>query len=79
MDISQRGRKKDGTRIYRLVAKRLQAEKFLDGVRPFIFESFNYKVRTGNPSQEGGDIVCSSQECEESGPQRALPAVSLAE
>lgn len=67
MDIRQRGRKKDGTRIYRLTAKNAQAEKFLDGVRPYIFESFNYKIRTGNPAEAGGDIVCSSQECEEAG------------
>jgi hypothetical protein len=65
MDIRQRGRKKDGTRIYRLTAKNAQARKFLDGVTPFIFESFKYKVRTGNPFIEGDDIVCSAQECAE--------------
>lgn len=66
MNIRQRGRKKDGTRIFRLMANKEQALKFLDGVRPHIFKSFEYKVRTENPSKEGGDIVCSTQECVES-------------
>lgn len=67
MNIRQRGRKKDGTRIYRLMANKDQALKFLDGVRPYIFESFSYKVRTGNPAPAGDDIVCSFQEWEETG------------
>lgn len=67
MDIRQRGTKKDGTRIYRLVARNAQAEKFIEGVTPFIFESFSYKIRTESPAVAGGDIVCSSQECEEAG------------
>lgn len=59
MSIRQRGRKKDGTRIYRLTAKNIQAEKFIEGVRPYIFKSFEYKVRTENPLPKGDEIVCS--------------------
>lgn len=66
MDIRQRGKKKDGTRIYRLTAKGKQAQKFMDGVSPYMFESFKYKIRTVSPTNVGGDIVCPSQECEES-------------
>lgn len=67
MDIRQRGKKTDGTRIYRLCAKNRQAEDFRNGVKPHMFESFFYKLRTEGPSTEGDDIVCTSQECEESG------------
>lgn len=60
-DIIKRGHRKDGTRIYRLRAKHgTQATKFLEGVAPFIFESFKYKLRTENPTEVGGDIVCST-------------------
>lgn len=65
MNVRQRGRKKDGTRIYRLMANKAQAIKFLDGVRPYIFESFKYKIRTESPAVAGDDIVCSVQECAE--------------
>lgn len=74
MDIRQRGKKKDGTRIYRLVARNAQAAKFMDGVRPYIFKSFSYKLRTGNSEKSDGDIVCSSQECEEVVAQSPTPA-----
>jgi len=61
-DVIKRGYKKDGTRIYRLRAKHgEQATTFLNGVSPFIFESFKYKLRTENPTNKvGDDIVCTT-------------------
>lgn len=52
MNVRKRGFKKDGTRIYRLVATKENAEKFREGVRPFIFPSFEYKVRTENSTEK---------------------------
>jgi hypothetical protein len=66
MDIRRRGTKKDGTQIYRLVARNDQATKFLEGVKPFMFPSFEYKLHTENSDlKSDGDIVCSLQECKE--------------
>jgi len=66
MDIRKRGKKKDGTQIYRLVARNEQAIKFIEGVRPYIFPSFEYKIRTENSDlKSDDDIVCSLQECKE--------------
>lgn len=40
--------------------------KFMNGVSPYVLPSFSYKlVRMENPAQAGGEIVCTSQECEE--------------
>jgi len=43
-NIRKRGHKKDGTQIYRLVATKDNAEKFIEGIAPFIFPSFEYKL-----------------------------------
>lgn len=67
MDIRKRGTTKDGSRIYRLMARNAQADKFLEGVRPYIFPSFNYKLRTKGPELSGDDIVCSTEESVEGG------------
>ena len=43
-------------------------DKFMEGISPYMKPSFSYKlIRTENPEESGGDIVCSSQECEEIG------------
>lgn len=66
MDIIKRGHKKDGTRIFRLRVKHgRQAEAFCAGVKPFMFDSFKYKLRMKDPEISGGDIVCSSGKLEE--------------
>ena len=43
-NIRRRGYKKDGTIIYRLVVTRDNADRFIDGIRPYIFPSFEYKL-----------------------------------
>lgn len=43
-NIRRRGYKKDGTIIYRLVATKDNAEKFVEGISPFILPSFEYKL-----------------------------------
>jgi hypothetical protein len=43
-NIRKRGFKKDGTQIYRLVATKDNAAKFIEGVTPFVFPSFEYKL-----------------------------------
>lgn len=43
-NIRKRGRKKDGTQIYRLVATKDNAQRFIDGVATYIFPSFEYKL-----------------------------------
>lgn len=65
MDVRRRGQKKDGSQIYRLVARNEQSKLFLDGVAPYMFPSFSYKLHTENPDKSGDDIVCSLQECKE--------------
>lgn len=41
---------------------------FCRGVAPYMKESFKYKIRVIDPSlEEGGDIVCTAQECAEIG------------
>lgn len=42
-------------------------EKFCRGVEPYMKESFKYKIRMINPTNVGGDIVCSTQQCVEVG------------
>lgn len=60
MDVRQRGKRKDGGFIYRLVARNEQANKFIEGITPFMFPSFLYKLRTESPNLKLGDeIVCS--------------------
>lgn len=41
--------------------------KFCKGVEPYMKESFKYKIRVIDPSIEGGDTVCSTQQCVETG------------
>lgn len=65
MDVIKRGKRKDGSQIYRLKAKNKQAELFLRGVEPHLFNSFKYKLRTKNSDLSDGDIVCASQGCGE--------------
>jgi hypothetical protein len=43
-NIRRRGYKKDGTIIYRLVATKDNAERFIEGIKPFILPSFEYKL-----------------------------------
>jgi hypothetical protein len=43
-DVSPRGVKKDGTRSYRLKARKDNANRFIDGVAPYLFPSFEYKL-----------------------------------
>jgi len=43
-NIRRRGYKKDGTIIYRLVATKTNAERFIEGITPFILPSFEYKL-----------------------------------
>lgn len=43
-NIRRRGYKKDGTIIYRLVALKDNAARFIDNVAPFVFSSFEYKL-----------------------------------
>jgi hypothetical protein len=56
MNIRKRGFKKDGSRIYRLVANKKNTLRIIEGIRPFIFPSFEYKIRTENPNL-GDEIV----------------------
>ena len=65
MDIRKRGKKKDGTQIYRLIARNEQASKFIEGVKHYIQPSFKYKLHTENSEKSDDDIVCSLQECKE--------------
>lgn len=43
-NIRKRGKKKDGTQIYRLVATRDNAQRFIDGISQYILPSFEYKL-----------------------------------
>lgn len=43
-NIRKRGYKKDGTQIYRLAATKDNAERFIEGIFPFILPSFEYKL-----------------------------------
>lgn len=43
-NIRKRGFKKDGTQIYRLVATKDNAKRFLEIISPFVFKSFEYKL-----------------------------------
>lgn len=41
-------------------------DKFMEGIRPYMKESFSYKlIRTEDPIEMGDEIVCASQGCEE--------------
>lgn len=46
-------------KYYSLRLRMKDFDKFMEGVAPYIFESFKYKLylRTTNPLKEGGDIV----------------------
>lgn len=48
-----------GGKYYTLRLRMKDFDKFMNGIEPYIFESFKYKLklRTTNPSCEGGDIV----------------------
>lgn len=43
-NIRKRGYKKDGTQIYRLVATKDNAERFVNGIATYVFPSFEYKL-----------------------------------
>jgi hypothetical protein len=43
-NIRRRGYKRDGTIIYRLVATKDNAERFVEGITPYILPSFEYKL-----------------------------------
>lgn len=43
-NVTPRGNRKDGTKVYRLKARKEQAQRFIDGVQPFLFPSFVYKL-----------------------------------
>ena len=43
-NIRKRGTKKDGSQIYRLVATKENAKKFINIITPYVFESFQYKI-----------------------------------
>ncbi len=43
---------------YYIRIKMKSFQKFMEGVTPFIHDSFKYKIRTFCPSTEGGEIVC---------------------
>ena len=47
-------------KYYYLRLRTKDVAKFCYGVKPFMKESFLYKIRMINPSLEGGEIVCSS-------------------
>lgn len=52
--------------FYNLRLRVKDVEKFMQGVTPYMLPSFSYKIiRTENPTQVGGDIVCAPQECGE--------------
>ena len=53
-------------KYYTLRLRSKDVSKFMEGVRPYILPSFGYKlVRTENPTEVGGDIVCAVQGCTE--------------
>lgn len=54
-------------KYYYLRLRSKDVHKFMGGVRPYILPSFNYKLINSNekPFIEGDDIVCSSEESEE--------------
>lgn len=60
---------KTNRKYYTLRLRMKDFDKFMKGIAPYMFESFNYKLyfRTTGPSQEGGDIVCTPQQCGEDG------------
>lgn len=43
-DVSPRGTKKSGTKIFRLKARKNNACRFIDGIAPYILPSFEYKL-----------------------------------
>lgn len=50
---------KTNRKYYTLRLRMKDFDKFMEGIAPYVFESFKYKLclRTTNPSKEGGDIV----------------------
>jgi hypothetical protein len=52
---------------YTLRFKMKSFENLMNGMAPYIHDSFKYKIRTFGPSIEGGDIVCTPQGCGEVG------------
>lgn len=45
-NVSPRGQRKDGTRIFRLKARKENAQRFIDCVQPFVLPSFEYKLHS---------------------------------
>lgn len=61
-------------KYYELRLRSKDVAKFMELVSPHVLPSFEYKLVRLTP-ETGGDIVCSSQECEESaGNVQALPS-----
>lgn len=57
-NVRKRGWKKDGSRVYSLVAKSDNAKRFLDIIQPFIFPSFEYKLTSNeNYAEMQNEIV----------------------
>ena len=55
-------------KYYNLRLRVKDVQKFMDGVTPYMMPSFSYKlVRTENPMDMGGDVVCSVEESTEVG------------
>lgn len=55
-----------GGQYYFLRLRGKDVPAFMEGVSPYMKESFSYKlIRTDGPWNMGGDIVCSTQECVE--------------
>lgn len=54
-------------KYYYLRLRSKDVVKFCKGVEPHMKESFKYKIRVIDPSFEGGDTVCSTQRCVETG------------
>ncbi len=50
--------------------------RLMEGMQPYIHESFKYKIRTFSPSEEGGEKVCSLQECKEADRNDQSPAIA---
>lgn len=50
---------KTGRKYHTLRLRSKDAQKFFDGIRPFVLPSFSYKMdfRTNDPEKSGGDIV----------------------
>lgn len=62
-------------KYYELRLRSKDVSKFMDLVSPHVLPSFGYKLVRLAP-EKGDDIVCSSQECEESAGNEQAPSVT---